>query len=164
VLARWAEMNVIMADKFRVGNVPALQEPLGMARRVTQYYLRGDSTCYDKNLMTWLRKRAPEDFPRGPIRFAISVRMEASLKERLLQLPFSACKPYREARSGNQCDRRIELFGRTSKEKTVRVPAFCGDPDKETARRVDFRRRGSQARQRGRQRVGLGSTVSAGVP
>ena len=31
MLALWAEMNVIVADQFRDGNVPALQEPLGGA-------------------------------------------------------------------------------------------------------------------------------------
>jgi hypothetical protein len=106
MLALWAEMNVIVAEEFRDGNVPALQEPLRVARRafqslpetVTEYYFRGDSACYDKHLMNWLRNEQREDFPRGPIRFAISARMQASLKEHILRLPNSAWKPYREDR------------------------------------------------------------------
>jgi hypothetical protein len=106
MLALWAEMNVIVADEFRDGNVPALQEPLRVARRafqslpetVTEYYFRGDSACYDKPLMNWLRDEQREGFPRGPIRFAISARMQASLKEHVLRLPGSAWKPYREDR------------------------------------------------------------------
>lgn len=106
MLALWAEMNVVVADEFRDGNVPALQEPLRVARRafqslpdsVTEYYFRGDSACYDRQLMNWLRNEQREDFPRGPIRFAISARMQASLKEHILRLPPSAWKPYREDR------------------------------------------------------------------
>jgi hypothetical protein len=48
--------------------------------------------------MNWLRNEQREDFPRGPIRFAISARMQASLKEHILRLPHSAWKPYREDR------------------------------------------------------------------
>lgn len=63
MLAVWAEMNVIAADQFRDGNVPALQEPLTVARRtfqalpemVNEHYFRGDSSCYEKQLMEWLR-------------------------------------------------------------------------------------------------------------
>ena len=48
--------------------------------------------------MNWLRNEQREDFPRGPIRFAISARMQSSLKEHILHLPHSAWKPYREDR------------------------------------------------------------------
>ena len=33
MLALWAEMNVVLADEFRDGNVPAQQQPLRVARR-----------------------------------------------------------------------------------------------------------------------------------
>jgi len=33
MLAVWAEMNLIVSDQFRDGNVPAQQEPLEAARR-----------------------------------------------------------------------------------------------------------------------------------
>lgn len=106
MLALWAEMNLIVADEFRDGNVPALQEPLRVARKafaslpdtVTEYYFRGDSACYDKQLMNWLRNEQREQGPRGPIRFAISARMQASLREHILRLPEAAWKPYREDR------------------------------------------------------------------
>jgi len=106
MLALWAEMNLIVADEFRDGNVPAVQEPLRVARRafqslpetVTEYYFRGDSACYDKQLMNWLRNDQREGLARGPIRFAISARMQASLKDHILRLPQSAWKPYREDR------------------------------------------------------------------
>jgi len=86
MLALWAEMNVIVADQFRDGNVPALQDPLAVARRayqalpesVIEYYFRGDSACYEKQLLGWLRNEQREQGPHGPIQFAISVRMQAS--------------------------------------------------------------------------------------
>jgi len=104
MLALWAEMNVIVADQFRDGNVPALQDPLTAARRafqclpesVTEYYFRGDSACHEKQLLGWLRNEQREQGPSGPIRFAISVRMQASLKQHILRLGAFAWKPYRD--------------------------------------------------------------------
>lgn len=63
--AVWAKMKLIVSDQFRDGNVPAQQEQLEAARRafgtlpdsVTEFYFRGDSACYEKNLIHWLRKR-----------------------------------------------------------------------------------------------------------
>jgi hypothetical protein len=36
MLALWSEMNLVVADEFRDGNVPAVQEPLRVARRAFQ--------------------------------------------------------------------------------------------------------------------------------
>src|SRR5258708_15187535 len=76
MLALWAEVSVIVADEFRDGNVPAVQEPLRVARRAfqslpesaTEHYFRGDSACYDRHLMNWLRNARRADFRPGPIR------------------------------------------------------------------------------------------------
>jgi hypothetical protein len=46
MLSVWAEMNVVLADEFRDGNVPAMREPLAVAKQafgalpetVTMYY------------------------------------------------------------------------------------------------------------------------------
>ncbi|MHB1793557.1 MAG: hypothetical protein ACYCPO_01200 [Acidobacteriaceae bacterium] len=40
MLAVWAEMDAVLADEFRDGNVPALPET------VTSFYCRGDSASY----------------------------------------------------------------------------------------------------------------------
>jgi hypothetical protein len=53
MLAVWAEMDVVLADEFRDGNVPAQMAPLTVAKAafaaapktVTSYYYRGDSAC-----------------------------------------------------------------------------------------------------------------------
>ena len=89
MLALWAEMNLVLADEFRDGNVPAQKEPLRAARRafqslpptVKEYYFRGDSACWEKELLRWLRDDRRADGPQGLITFGISVRMTPNLKK-----------------------------------------------------------------------------------
>ena len=104
VLALWAEMNLVVADEFRDGNVPAQKEPLRVARRafqtlpptVGEYYFRGDSACWEKGLLQWLRDEKRADGPPGVITFGISVRMTPNLKKHIVRLPEPQWKPYRE--------------------------------------------------------------------
>ncbi len=104
LLAVWAEVNVVVADEFRDGNVPALHAPRPVAERafqalpetVKEYYFRGDSACYEKDLMGWLRNPARPHGPQGPIQFGISVRMNPKLKEKMLAIPDSLWKSYAE--------------------------------------------------------------------
>ena len=68
MLAVWAEMDVVLADEFRDGNVCAQMAPLPVAKKafaalpetVKTYYYRGDSACHEYRLINWLRdeKRA----------------------------------------------------------------------------------------------------------
>jgi hypothetical protein len=68
-----AEMNVVLADEFRDGNVPAMMDPLDVAKRsfaalpetVTTYYFRGDSACHECNLVDWPRDENRADRSRG---------------------------------------------------------------------------------------------------
>jgi hypothetical protein len=104
MLALWVEMNLVLADEFRDGNVPAQKEPLRVALRafqalpptVGEYYFRGDSACWEKQLLSWLREEQRSDGPKGPITFGISVRMTANLKKHIVRLGESLWKPYRE--------------------------------------------------------------------
>jgi Transposase DDE domain group 1 len=104
MLALWAEMNVVVADQFRDGNVPALQAPLPVAQRafaalpetVREYYFRGDSACYESELLEWLRDEQREGGPQGPLQFAVSMRMNATLKQHIGRLGESSWKPYRQ--------------------------------------------------------------------
>jgi hypothetical protein len=106
MLALWSELNVIVADEFRDGNVPAQQQPLPVAKRafqalpdtVNEYYFRGDSACYEKELLSWLRDEQREGGPAGPIWFAVSMRMNATIKSKIKALPEEAWKPYGEDR------------------------------------------------------------------
>jgi Transposase DDE domain group 1 len=104
MLALWAEMNVVLADQFRDGNVPAIQDPLSAARRafaalpetVQERYFRGDAACYESELLSWLRNEQREGGPSGRIGFAVSVPMMKPLKEEILALRPDAWQPYRE--------------------------------------------------------------------
>lgn len=104
MLALWAETNLVLADEFRDGNVPAQQEPLRVARRafqalpatVQEYYFRGDSGCWEKELLNWLRDEKRAEGPQGPITFGISVRMTPNLKKHIARLPDHQWKEYRE--------------------------------------------------------------------
>ena len=89
MLAVWAEMNLILADEFRDGNVPALMKPLTVAKRafaalpetVKEFYYRGDSACHEMELIKWLRDENRPEGPQGFIGFGISVRMSEALRE-----------------------------------------------------------------------------------
>jgi hypothetical protein len=63
MVAVWAELDLVLADEFRDGNVPAKQDPLTCAKlafaalpdTITQRYFRGDSACHENELLDWLK-------------------------------------------------------------------------------------------------------------
>ena len=87
MIALWAEGDLIVADQFRDGNVPAKQEPLSCARMafealpdtVCERYFRGDSACYETDLLQWLSAEDRHSQPGGRIGFAISAMMSTEL-------------------------------------------------------------------------------------
>jgi len=91
MLALWAEMDLVLADEFRDGNVPALQDPLRVAQQafqalpttIEERYFRGDSACYEERLLRWLSDEQRPKGPRGPIGFAISARMNQGLRDEI---------------------------------------------------------------------------------
>ena len=104
MMALWAEMDLVLADEFRDGNVPAQMQPLPVAQRafqalprtVQEFYFRGDSACWERELLTWLRDEARVEGPVGPIIFGISVRMTANLKKHIVRITENLWKPYRK--------------------------------------------------------------------
>ena len=94
MLAVWAEMDVILADEFRDGNVPAMMASLPVAQRafaalppgIESYYFRGDSACHESELLDWLRDEQRERGPKGFIGFAISARMSEALHTAIVRL------------------------------------------------------------------------------
>jgi len=102
MLAVWAEMNVVLADEFRDGNVPAQMAPLSVAKAafaalpstVKTFYYRGDSACHESNLLNWLRDEKREGGPQGFIGFAVTARMSEALHAAILEVP--AWGPYDE--------------------------------------------------------------------
>ncbi len=75
VLVLWAEQDVIVADEFRDGNVPAGMGNLRIIQKAVaalpgtfdEIRLRGDSALYEHEAMAWMDEKH--------IRYAISVRM-----------------------------------------------------------------------------------------
>jgi len=104
LLALWAEMNVVVADEFRDGNVPAQQAPLPVTKRalqalpttVEEYYFRGDAGSYEESLLSWLRNEERPDGPSGFIGFAVSARMNPLLRQEILATPAERWEIYRE--------------------------------------------------------------------
>lgn len=102
MLAVWAEMDVVLADEFRDGNVPAQMAPLTVAKAafaaapttVTNYYFRGDSACHENKLLRWLLSEKREGGPAGFIGFAVSARMSEALHAAILEVPESGWKVY----------------------------------------------------------------------
>lgn len=102
MLAVWAEMDVVLADEFRDGNVPAQMAPLTVAQAafaalpntVTSHYYRGDSACHEKRSLRRLLNEKREEGPAGFIGFAISARMSDELHTAILEVPESGWKVY----------------------------------------------------------------------
>jgi len=95
MLAVWAEAELVLADEFRDGNVPARQAPVSCAQMafaalptdLQQRYFRGDSACHDNDLIQWLRHPDRSTEPGGAIGFAISAMMTEELMREIKRIP-----------------------------------------------------------------------------
>jgi len=172
MLALWAEMNLVLADEFRDGNVPAQKEPLRVARRafqalpatVQEYYFRGDSACWEKELVNWLRDEKRADGPQGPITFGISVRMTTNLKKHIARLPESLWKPYREdAEAVRECADVLNLAPGRGQARGSGAVAVHRDPRAQAARAVVRGWQRSEVFRGGQQSVGLGQRAIVGL-
>jgi hypothetical protein len=123
MLAVWGETDVVLADEFRDGNVPAQMDPLGVAQRafaalpttVETLYYRGDSACHEYRLINWLRNEEREGGRRGFIGFAISARMSEALHEAIVALPEGA---WQEEKSDAGAERHCAEVPFVPSEKT----------------------------------------------
>jgi hypothetical protein len=95
MVAVWAEADLVVADEFRDGNVPARQAPLTCAQAafaalpasVTTRYFRGDSACHERDLLNWLRHPDRAAEPGGAIGFAVSAVMSVDLAAAVAAVP-----------------------------------------------------------------------------
>ena len=102
MLAVWAEMNLVLADEFRDGNVPAMYQGLTAAKAafaslpatVNEYYFRGDSACHEHELIDWLRDEKRQDGPQGFIGFGVSARMSSALRVAVSAVPEAQWEAY----------------------------------------------------------------------
>lgn len=91
----WVEQDLVVADEYRDGNVPAGMENLRLIQRgfatlpttVTEYYFRSDSACYDELVLKWLADPEREQGPQGPIGFTISADMTEALRAICQRMP-----------------------------------------------------------------------------
>lgn len=108
MVAVWAEADLVLADEFRDGNVPAKQDPLTCAKlafaalpeTITQRYFRGDSACHNGELLDWLKAPDREKEPGGRIGFAVSAVMSEPLGEAIRKVPESQWQTLRKEDDG----------------------------------------------------------------
>jgi hypothetical protein len=94
MVAVWAEADLVLADEFRDGNVPAKQDPLTCAKLafaalpegIQQRYFRGDSACHNDELVEWLKHPERSAEPGGRIVFAVSAVMSEPLAKALREV------------------------------------------------------------------------------
>ncbi|MBM3789205.1 MAG: IS1380 family transposase [Acidobacteria bacterium] len=85
----WAEQDLVVADEFRDGNVPAAMDNLRLIQRgfaslpstVRERLFRADSACYDEKALKWLADPDREGGPQGEIGFTISADMTTELRK-----------------------------------------------------------------------------------
>jgi DDE family transposase len=101
VIAYWAEQDLIVADQFRDGNVPAgmdllavFKEAIGaLPKTVRLVRVRSDSAAYVHEFLDWCRQEVPG---RPRIEFAISADMTQQLRAAVEALPEESWKPLRK--------------------------------------------------------------------
>lgn len=108
MVAVWAEADLVLADEFRDGNVPAKQDPLPCAKlafaalpeTVTQRYFRGDSACHENHLLGWLKHPDRQKEPGGRIGFAVTAFMSEPLGQALRKIPEAGWKTFGQEPDG----------------------------------------------------------------
>jgi len=110
MVAVWAEADLVLADEFRDGNVPAQQEPLTCAKlafaalpdTVQKRYFRGDSACHENDLLGWLKAPERDQEPGGRIGFAVSARMSGELAKAIARVKEADWKTFDTEGDGTQ--------------------------------------------------------------
>jgi hypothetical protein len=108
MVAVWAEADLVVADEFRDGNVPAKQAPLTCAQMayaalpetVERRYFRGDSACHENELIQWLKHPDRASEKGGAIGFAISAVQSEALQKALREVADKEWKTLRSESDG----------------------------------------------------------------
>jgi hypothetical protein len=136
MIAVWAEADLVLADEFRDGNVPARQAPLLCAQMafealpatVKMRYFRGDSACHENELIQWLR--APERALEagGAIGFAISAVMSEELAKAVAEVGEKQWSTYDKEADGTlrQWAEIVFVPGEASEKKDSQPLRYVG--------------------------------------
>jgi hypothetical protein len=100
----WAEHDLVLADEYRDGNVPAAMSNLPLIQSgfaalpstITERFFRADSACYDEKVLTWLADPARVDGPKGTIGFSVSADMTERLRQACSAVPEPSWQLYEE--------------------------------------------------------------------
>jgi len=139
-LVYWVEQDVIVADEFRDGNVPAGTDLLRVLKRgvsalpggIDRISVRIDSAGYEHEVLNWCREDVAG---RPPITFAISADMSQELRGVIQALPETAWQKMDE---GARCVRswaEVEFVPSKGSTKKGRRP------DRYLAIRIQHRQR-----------------------
>ncbi len=136
VVAVWAEARAVLATEFRDGNVPAGKDPLDCARLAFAELpagtrglaFRGDSACDNQELLAWLDDEDRPDGPKGPIRYAVSARMEPELAASARRVPEEAWATFGKDADGTlkQWADLDHVPGLASERKDARPRRYVG--------------------------------------
>ena len=136
MVAVWAEADLVLADEFRDGNVPAKQAPLTCAQlafaalpaSVTQRYFRGDSACPENELLHWLKHPERAQEPGGRIGFAISAVLSAPLLAATRQVAEAAWRTIQTEADGTRRQRAEVAFvpGEANEKKDGQPLRYVG--------------------------------------
>lgn len=107
-VAVWAEADLVLADEFRDGNVPAGMAPLVLAQAafaalpsgIERRAFRGDSACYEQQLLQWLSAPQRATEPGGAIEFAVSADRSVPLRKVATAVPEPQWKTLKTERNG----------------------------------------------------------------
>ena len=100
----WAEHDLVLADEYRDGNVPAAMSNLSLIQRgflalpptITERFFRADTACYEEKVLKWLAAPARNDGPQGEIGFSISADMGEALRQVCAAVPEPSWQLYEE--------------------------------------------------------------------
>jgi len=165
-------MDLVLADEFRDGNVPAIQEPRRVAQlafaalpeTVREYYFRGDAACCEHQLLTWLRDEQRENGPPGRIGFAVSVPLHASLREEIEATAPERWRPCGEDGGAVKECAVVNYYPQEEPENRYREPLrYIGIRIRRKQHDLFDGRRRSAVLCGGGQSVGLGTETVVGV-
>ena len=150
----WGEQDLVVADEYRDGNVPAGMATLPLIQRgfaslpatVTAFYFRADSACYDERTLQWLADPHRPGGPSGPIGFTVSADMTEALHAVCAAVREPAWEAFEERPDETVACTEVEFFGgdwRKDAEPLRSWPCGCGrgrasssraDPTRSTSR------------------------------